>query len=518
MTKLKLCLTIPLLPFILLLAGCQKPSTHMPKSSLTEPHPAHWVSSKESLDKINLGQTAFLPLYDGFMSISSRLHLIHQAKYNLDLQYYIWKDDFIGNLMLAELLKAADRGVKVRLLIDDQNGVQLDDKLQALAQHPNMDIQLYNPYQFRHFRVLDYAFRFKHINHRMHNKLIVADGVVAITGGRNISSEYFDASYQFQFSDVDIIFAGTAVKTANQSFHLFWNDQASYPIQNIVSTSKKQLTLASLRQKYLTTPNTEQHLKRRIEMAEKEIAKQLEQHPIRWAKAHFVADHPNKIRNKAQDSEQIYHQMLSLMGEPKEHLELVSAYFVPTEWGANYLSQRAQNGIDIRILTNSFLANDVPVVHAFYQKYRQQLLKNGIKLWEFKPYIDRPERTWYERMTGNIIPAKNKNTSSLHAKFFDIDGMVFIGSFNFDPRSAHLNTEVGLVVESDQLQNEISQNLNLYLPQIAYELKLDDQGQIIWLEHQTNGTIKTHQTEPETTKFQRWMINLVANTPFEWLM
>lgn len=210
--------------------------------------------------------------------------------------------------------------------------------------------------------------------------------------------------------------------------------------------------------------------------------------------------------------------MINIMGKPKIHLELVSAYFVPTLEGEKYLSNLAQNNIEVRILTNSFLANDVALVHAFYAKYRQNLLKNGVKLYEFKPYIQRDKRTWYEVVTGNVIPSKGKNASSLHAKFFDIDGMVFIGSFNFDPRSAFLNSEVGLVIESDELQNQISASLDQYLPQIAYELKLNSQGQIIWLEHMPNGSIIEHVHDPETTKFQRLTMKIVSYFPIEWMM
>ena len=199
-------------------------------------------------------------------------------------------------------------------------------------------------------------------------------------------------------------------------------------------------------------------------------------------------------------------------------MELVSAYFVPTQKGSEYLSNLAQNNVNIRVLTNSLAANDVPIVHSFYQKYRQDLLKNGIKLYEFKPYIERNKRTWYEVVTGNIIPAKGKNASSLHAKFFDIDGMVFIGSFNFDPRSANLNTEVGLVVESEELQNQISASLDQYLPQIAYELKLDQNNHLIWLDRQPNGTIKELKHEPETTAFQRFTMKLASYLPVEWMM
>ncbi len=197
---------------------------------------------------------------------------------------------------------------------------------------------------------------------------------------------------------------------------------------------------------------------------------------------------------------------------------MVSAYFVPTQAGTDYLGQLSQKRVDIRVLTNSFAANDVAIVHAFYSQYRRELLQNGIKLYEFKPIIERTRPTWYEKMTGRVIPAKGKKSSSLHAKFFDVDGKVFIGSFNFDPRSAYINTEVGLVVESEALQAQIQQVLDEYLPVIAYELKLDASGELIWLDHQANGQTIVYRHDPQTTRFQRRIMKWVAYLPIEWMM
>ena len=502
---------------LITLTGCSLPMNQSNKQPPIQIHAEHWLNGSNVDTQMSQGLTAYLALDDAFSSIASRLHLINKAQHNIDLQYYIWENDSIGHLILAELLKAADRGVKVRLLIDDQNGTKLDATLKQLAAHPNFEIKLFNPYKFRKLRVIDYAFRLKHINHRMHNKLIIADGAIAVTGGRNISREYFDASDNFQFTDMDILFYGTAVQHANEVFHEFWNDNLSYSVPQLLGNGNQE-QLSKLRQYYELTALQKDQLKKRIELAEKQINKHLKDRPINWAKAHFIADSPNKIRGEATHDQLIYSQMLNIMGEPKQHLELVSAYFVPTRKGTDYLVNLSKNDVRIRILTNSFLANDVAVVHAFYQKYRHDLLQNGIKLYEFKPYIERNKRTWYEVVTGNVIPAKGKNTSSLHAKFFDIDGMVFIGSFNFDPRSANLNSEVGLVVESDVLQKYISKSLDQYLPQIAYELKLNKQGEIIWLDQHKDGSIVEYKHDPETTKFQRFAMQAVSYLPIEWMM
>lgn len=266
------------LPIMLLpLVGCSLAMNQAPKDKPISVSSAHWLNDENSAaETLAQGQTAFLALDDAFMSIASRIHLIRNAKHNIDLQYYILKDDFIGHMMLQELLKAADRGVKVRLLIDDQNGTQLDDTLKALASHPNFSIKIFNPYKYRNFRVIDYAFRLKQINHRMHNKLIIADGAIAVTGGRNISREYFDASESFQFTDLDILFYGTAVQEANAVFLQFWNDDLSYSVTQLLGSSSTA-ELAQLQQHYELDAVRKNNVENRIEYAQKVLSAELKQ-------------------------------------------------------------------------------------------------------------------------------------------------------------------------------------------------------------------------------------------------
>lgn len=499
------------------LSGCSLPMNESKNEAPTPVHSQYWLTDQNAEHKLQQGLTAYLAMSEAFQSIAARIHLIRQAKYNLDLQYYIWADDFIGNLMLHELLKAADRGVKVRLLIDDQNGTKIDNQLKALSTHPNIQIRLYNPYKFRNLRFLDYIFRLQQINHRMHNKLIIADGIIAVTGGRNISSEYFDASESFQFTDMDVLFFGTAVQHANSVFSDFWNHDLSYPNQQFIPTGK-QKDLEKLRLNYKKLEQKENPTDMKLDAEQKELANELKQNHVNWAHAHFLADSPKKTLGQASESELISYQIRQHLGEPKQEMDLISAYFVPTQTGTQYLSQFPKQGVDVRVLTNSFVANDVALVHAFYQKYRVDLLKSGIKLYEFKPYIERKRRTWYEVLTGNVIPKKGKDKSSLHAKFINIDNKVFIGSFNLDPRSFNLNTEVGLVVESNQLQEQISSLLDSSLLKVAYELKLDPQGELIWYDHQPDGTVKKYNQEPETTQFQRGVMHTVSYLPIEWMM
>lgn len=499
------------------ITGCRLPMNQSQQEQQSQVYQDHWITEPQAKNMLTQGLTAYLAMNDAFQSIASRIHLIRKAKYTLDLQYYIWADDFIGNLMLHELLKAADRGVKVRLLIDDQNGTKIDRQLSALLTHPNISIKLYNPYKFRHFRVMDYIFRAQRINHRMHNKLIIADGAIAVTGGRNISSEYFDASESFQFTDMDVLFFGQSVNRANEVFTEFWNFELSYPIEQFISKGSTQ-DLIDLRKSFEKLEQAEHSTDEKVNLEQKELANELNQNKINWAYADFLADSPKKSLGKAQGNELISHQIHQHLGDPKQEMDLIAAYFVPTQNGTDFISQFPKQNVNVRILTNSFVANDVALVHAFYQKYRVDLLKNGAKLYEFKPYIERKRRTWYEVVTGNIIPKKGKNKSSLHAKFINIDDKVFIGSFNLDPRSFNINTEVGLVLKSDPLQEQISDLLDRTLLTVAYELQLNSQGELIWLDYQADGKVIEHHVDPETTRFQRFMMYSVSYLPLEWMM
>ena len=364
---------------------------------------------------------------------------------------------------------------------------------------------------------MDYIFRMNRINHRMHNKLIIADGAIAVTGGRNISSEYFDASESFQFTDMDILFFGKAVNRANEVFTDFWNFQLSYPIDQFIDKGSEQ-DLLTLRKSFERLEQAEHTTDEKVNLEQKELANELNQNKINWAYADFLADSPKKSLGQAHGNELISHQIHQHLGDPKQEMDLIAAYFVPTKNGTDFINQFPKQNVKVRILTNSFMANDVALVHAFYQKYRVDLLKGGAKLYEFKPYIERNRRTWYEVLTGNIIPKKGKNKSSLHAKFINIDDKVFIGSFNLDPRSFNINTEVGLVVQSDPLQEQISNLLDQTLFRVAYELKLNPQGELIWLDHRADGKVIEYKVDPETTRFQRFVMYSVSYLPLEWMM
>lgn len=512
------------------LTACQLPKNQalsseesLPKLSLSKQSTAEvlqnynvWLDADNYQNNVAQGLTGYYALDNSFLSLASRIHMIRHAKYQIDVQYYIWADDEIGHILLAELLNAAERGVQVRLIIDDQNGTDLDQTLIALSQHPNFQIKLYNPYKYRYFRVADYLLRAKQINRRMHNKLLIADGFVALTGGRNVSNEYFEASQDFQFSDMDVMFVGTAVTQASQVFANFWTDELSYPVAQMIEKPADH-ALETQRKHYQQFLSS-QRSSARLQKVEEMIRQYGQGRQYEWTEAHFVGDLPSKTKGNGKDDDLIANQISHLIATPKQRISIVSAYFVPQKAGTANLTAQSKAGVKSTILTNSLVANDVAMVHAFYQKYRRDLVESGVKLYEFKPYIHRKEKSWYEVLTGNVLPAKSRDRSSLHAKFFLSDDQVFIGSFNCDPRSMNLNTEVGLVIRSANLANAIETQLEQYLPYIAYQVQLDDQGQLIWLERFENGQSKIHHQEPQTTAFQRGLVKIISWLPIESMM
>lgn len=481
------------------------------------PNLENWIDTTESKDKLQQQLTGYLVLDKAFASIAARIHLIRGAKTSLDLQYYIWGNDYIGNMMLHELLLAADRGVQVRILIDDHNGRQLDQHFKILIQHPNIQIKLYNTYKFRTLRIFDYIFRAKQINRRMHNKLIIADATIAVTGGRNISCEYFDASESRQFTDMDVLFLGDAITHSNQVFVNFWDHHLSVCVTHFIQPGRAK-DLEKFRENFIQVNKKDRLAGKTVEQEQQKLYMQLKYSKIHWGVAHFLADIPEKTLAQAEGLQLIFNQIEEKIGHPKRTIDLISAYFVPKKDGNSLIAKLLEKKVAIRILTNSFASNNVALVHASYQKYRKGLLQNGVRLYEFKPYIQREQRTWYEIASGNVIPPKGKKITSLHAKFLNVDQKVFIGSFNFDPRSVNLNTEVGLLIESEHLNHTISNQLDRDLCEVAFELQLDAQGEIIWLDHQQDGTIIEHKKDPQTTKFQRFIMHCVSFIPIEWMM
>lgn len=476
------------------------------------------------------GLTGYHLLIDPIDAIAARLMLIEKAQKSLDLQYYIWHNDKVGALALEGLLRAADRGVKVRLLLDDNNTGDLDASLLALDQHPNIEVRLFNPFVYRKWRMLNYLLDFSRNNHRMHNKTFIADSQVALIGGRNISNQYFDAGESFQFSDVDVMMVGQIVPEVAKSFDDYWNYPMAYPAVQMIKAADHQLTLNQLRFQlahYKATSTAQNYLNLTREQADFDNWLSGDE-KMQWVPAHLVQDSPEKINKDAKRSEHLTFQLQNLVGKPQKQLDIISAYFVPADTGTESLISMKRQGVRVRVLTNSYAANDVGVVHAFYAKRRKELLENGIELYEFLPQSRnvkgrKSKKNHISALADDGAGKKglsigDSSDASLHAKMMTFDNQqAFIGSFNFDPRSANLNTEIGVILDSPTLATQVSKDLDNSIMNIAYRVRLNERGKIIWEEKTPTG-IKVYTHEPNISQIKRFGLKVLSYLPLDGYM
>ena len=454
------------------------------------------------------GKTGIHPLAEAGDAFATRALLAAAADRSLDVQYYIWHGDQTGWLMLEALWHAAQRGVRVRLLLDDNGIAGLDDTLATLDAHPSIEVRLYNPFVNRRSRALGYATDFTRLNRRMHNKSFTADGQATIVGGRNIGNEYFGAGDAVLFQDLDVVAVGAAVSHVSEAFDLYWNSASAYPAALLLeppgpqATARLEADFAAAR----TDPASVGYMKA---LAVTPFVQQLlaGRLALEWTDARVLRDDPAKTLDTAGRTELLlFTELLRTTQSPQKSFDLVSPYFVPGKEGAAALGAIAQSGVAVRVLTNSLAATDVGAVHAGYAKRRQDLLRAGVRLYELKPTAakdePRPQRTG------------GSSSASLHAKTFALDrSRVFVGSFNFDQRSAHLNTEMGLMIDSPVLGRHFADSLDTHLPRTAYEVRLTRDGEIEWLEGQ-----ERHDSEPGVGPLRRAWIQFLQVLPIDWLL
>ena len=460
------------------------------------------------------GLGGIFPISDPHMAFAARMDLIRAAQRTLDVQYYIWRNDLTGTLLLEELHEAADRGVHVRLLLDDHGiGSSLDETLAALEAHPNVEVRLFNPFVIRKPKFVGFLTDFSRANRRMHNKSLTADSTATIVGGRNIGDEYFDATDGVVFADLDVLAVGPPAADVARDFDRYWASASAYPVDRILPrASVGQLdALERKAQAVERDPAAAAYMEamRGPNVVQKMLDRTL---PFEWAKTQMISDDPAKGLNDAPPEALITHQMRDVLGEPTEELDLVSPYFVPTASGTQYFTYLAGRGIDVRVLTNALEATDVAAVHSGYAKRRVALLKGGVHLYELRRLPGGSGKK--EQSPGPF----GSSGSSLHAKTFVVDSRrVFVGSFNFDPRSAHLNTELGFVIDSPELASHIESIFLSVVPQVAYVVHLDENGKLYWAERNGNEDIR-HDTDPNTTWYARMGVWMLSILPIESLL
>lgn len=505
--------------FIAVLSGCSLPALEeRSESQAISPEVAAETELGRSLVPLaeaNPGLSGIRALGDAHDAFAVRGLLINAAEKSLDIQYYIWRDDTTGMLLLQSLHNAAKRGVRVRLLLDD-NGIskKLDHDLALLNTEPNIEIRLFNPFVWRSPKTLNYLTDFYRLNHRMHNKSLTVDNMATVVGGRNIGDEYFGATDQVLFADLDVLAFGEVVQAVSDDFDKYWASPLSYPIDQIVTLSKndnlKDLDLTENLKKNPERTKSYLEVLANTNLVQALINQTLE---VEWVKTEMVSDDPAKAEGSINKKHTLTYQLNRAIGSPASQVDLVSPYFVPTQTGVDGFKELLETpNMQVRVLTNSYEATDVAAVHAGYIKHRKDLVQNGMKVYELKA-----------KSSGDLHRSGKtpfgSSGSSLHAKTFAIDKeRVFVGSFNFDPRSANLNTELGFVIHSQALARDISGIFDNQVPYSSYQVILDKKNKPVWLERMEDETVISHTTEPETHFFSRWWVNFMSILPIEWML
>ena len=457
------------------------------------------------------GKTGAILVPDGVDAFAARALSARQAGRSLDLQYYIWHNDMAGRLLAHEVLQAAERGVRVRLLLDDMNNSGEDADLLALDAHPDIEIRVYNPFRNRKgiWRVLEMIQRIYSVNHRMHNKAWIADGRVAVLGGRNIGEEYFDASPDTNFRDLDVVLFGPQVQQASKIFDAYWNSDAAVPIAALAAGGRDRYAAMTARMQLETKSLDARRYLARVQQSSSVRAYFAQQLAPHWSdKIEVVSDPPLKWKNDKDRSGWLVTRLVNKLSATRHKALLISPYFVPGDNGTEGLIGLVHDrNAFVGVITNSLAANDVPAVHAGYSAYRGQLLEGGVKLYEIR--ADPKGGDGNAGLFGS-------SGASLHTKALVVDDIRgFIGSFNMDPRSANLNTEMGVFFEDRAMAVALrDEYLRMAKPKMSYWVFEDGKGDIRWLDRSTKPpTVEVK--EPGTTRLQRATVIVLGWLPIE---
>lgn len=461
------------------------------------------------------GRSGIYALTLAHEAFAARVALARAAQRTLDIQYYIWRDDTTGWLLLEELWDAAERGVRVRLLLDDNGIPGLDPALATLNGHDNIDVRLFNPFPYRRFKALGYLTDFRRLNRRMHNKSFTADAAVTIVGGRNVGDEYFGAGRIMEFADLDVLAIGRVAGEVTAAFDEYWNDDSVVRLESVVRPAVACGAPALLGKCAAVRRSAEAlayvDAVRSTRIVEALLARDV---PLEWSRVRLVCDPPTKIKQPAPDTSRVFEGIRQALGKPNRSIDLISPYFVPGKKGTAALAEFAEHGIALRVLTNSLAATDVAAVHAGYARSRAPLLHNGAKIYELKPDGVVPGRKRGARM----LRGSGSSTVSLHAKTFAVDrAHLFVGSLNLDPRSIRLNTEMGLVIESERLAETVARLFDETVAHTTYEVVLMSNGGLEWIERTENGEVR-YRAEPKTGLLRRFAVWVMALLPIEWLL
>ncbi len=473
----------PWLPGVLLtivLAACAAPSleerTVAPAPDFARA-PAASGALAEVADAI---QHAHGTHYSGFKILDKsydaliwRLALIDSAVSSLDIQTYLWYPDTTGRLILERVVRAANRGVHVRLIVDDLLTFGEEQLMYELEMHPNIELRLFNPWTQRDIvsRVGEAVIEMERLNIRMHDKLMIADSQAAIVGGRNIGDHYYGLSDAYNFHDLDLLGFGPIAKQANEMFDQFWNSEWVTSAGNL-DVEHDETRSKRLWQEIREKNRSSEKLKA-IGVEPKDWKNELAivSKQLHIGRSEIIFDTPSDDKIAQNLAAEIY----QIMDMAQKELLITNAYIIPNQPAIDFIRELVDRGVRVRILTNSLASHDVPAVNSYYEGWRDDILMAGAQLYEMRP----------DAAIKKFVDAPNIDSEyiGLHTKALVIDRKkVFIGSMNFDPRSFKINTEAGALVESPGLAEELAQVMVRDMsPENAWQVRLDAENQVYWV-------------------------------------
>ncbi len=482
-----------------------------------EPGALHSFLKNEK--KQHPGKSGFYLLDNGLDALVARVALMKVAEKSIDLQYYLYTNDYVGALITEAALVAADRGVRVRFLLDDMGLEGRDEKLAVFDMHPNIDVRVFNPFTRNQARLTQFITGFGSVTRRMHNKSLTIDNQITIVGGRNIGGTYFAADPDLAFGDIDVMTVGPVVNEVSTSFDKYWNNALAYPISTLYPQQLDPHILDVNREhleSIIIAPESQPYIKA---LQQSELAGRLRNKNVTflWGEATAVYDKPDKIiYSPSKTKLHLVPQLEEILKDVDSEVIFLSAYFVPGPEGVEFFKSLTEQGIKVRILTNSLSSTDVAVVHSGYAKYRKDLLRAGVELYEVAADADLKE---YKKQNKKQKILSGSSKASLHAKAYIFDReQLFIGSFNFDPRSWDQNTELGIVFTSKEMGRRLGEKFDKKNIGNVYKLRLkaDRYGgdDIEWVRNQ-DGKERVYTSEPDTGFFKKFFVSLAGLLPLE---
>jgi len=490
------------------LHGCASVPLDSPKThsvAIEDTSDTHFGRAANGWAGLHGGQSGFFPFVNGMDALGARLDMIEKAEKSVDLQYFLMKDDTAGLVVTSALIEAADRGIRVRFLLDDVFTSASDQTLLLLSQHPNIEVRLFNPVSRRGLYSLNFVGSFSKANRRMHNKSFTVDNAISIVGGRNIADEYFQLKDDAVFADFDVLAFGEVAKAISSSFDIYWNHQLAIPIEQLVDATDGE-SLESQRSRLADDAKATYEGVYK-EALSSEILQDLiiGNQPLFVANAVVIADDPDKLVNPvgaeymglATDVDQ-------LLRNAKQELIFISPYYVPGDGGVGYARDLVEKGVRVVVVTNSLASNNHVAVHSGYSGYRKDVIEAGVELFEVRANAGK-----------EVQGGEGPGVLTLHTKLILIDRRyLFVGSLNLDPRSLEINAEMGLLIDSEELVGAMAAGIERDVPSVAYRVELDDKGRLRW-HGQIDGEPVTERTEPLAStwlRFKAWFLKIAPES------